>query len=86
MTFITPKKFSVPIQLEDVAQSWGQRGYSCDLFIDPPGREWNNFVHSTHELVTVVVGKLRMTINVTAKRSSLNRETRCSFLKEPVIP
>ncbi len=63
MTFITPKKFSVPIQLEDVAQSWSQRGYSCDLFIDPPGREWNNFVHSTHELVTVVVGKLRMTIN-----------------------
>jgi quercetin dioxygenase-like cupin family protein len=33
------------------------------VFIDPPGREWNDFVHSTNELVTVVEGTLRMTID-----------------------
>ncbi|MBA3613877.1 MAG: cupin domain-containing protein [Nitrospirales bacterium] len=32
------------------------------MFIDPPGLEWNDFVHSTNELVTVVEGKLRMNI------------------------
>ncbi len=63
MTYITPKTFSVPVHLEDVSRSWGKRGYSCDIFVDPPGREWNNFVHSTNELVTVMAGKLRMTIN-----------------------
>jgi quercetin dioxygenase-like cupin family protein len=62
MQYVTPKKFTVPLNREEVAQSWSQRGYSCDLFVDPPGREWNNFTHSTNELVTVVEGALRMTI------------------------
>ena len=62
MEYFTPKQFSVPLKREEVSCSWSQRGYSCDLFIDPPGREWNDFVHSTNELVTVVEGKLRMTI------------------------
>jgi glyoxylate utilization-related uncharacterized protein len=52
---------AVPLNRALVAQSWSRRGYSCDLFIDP-GPEWNDFVHSTIELVTVVEGKLRMTI------------------------
>ena len=62
MQTVTPKKFAVPPNREEVAQSWRQRGYSCDVFIDPPGREWTDFVHSTNELVAVVEGKLRMTI------------------------
>jgi quercetin dioxygenase-like cupin family protein len=37
-------------------------GFSCDLFIDPPGREWRDFVHSMNELVTVVEGVLQMTV------------------------
>ena len=63
MQYVIPKKFTVPLNREEIAQSWSNRGYSCDLFVDPPGREWNDFVHSTNELVTVVEGKLRMTIN-----------------------
>lgn len=63
MTYFAPKKFPVPLNREEVARSWSERGYSCDLFVDPPGREWNDFVHSTNELVTVIEGKLRMTID-----------------------
>jgi quercetin dioxygenase-like cupin family protein len=62
MQDITRKKFAVPLNREEIAQSWSNRGYSCDLFIDLPGKEWNDFVHSTNELVTVLEGKLRMTI------------------------
>lgn len=62
MQFITRQKFAAPLNHKEVAQSWRQRGYSCDVFIDPPGREWNDFTHSTNELVTVVEGKLQMTI------------------------
>lgn len=62
MNYLTKKAFSQPVEEEDVAAAWKKRGYSCDLFIDPPGSEWNNFVHSTNELVTVVRGKLKMTI------------------------
>lgn len=38
------------------------RGYSCDRFTDPPGREWNGFVHRADELVTVADGILQMTV------------------------
>ncbi|MFZ1745970.1 MAG: cupin domain-containing protein [Nitrospirales bacterium] len=62
MQYVIPKKFAIPLNRQEVFQSWSHRGYSCDLFVDPPGREWNDFVHSTNELVTVVEGKLRMTI------------------------
>jgi quercetin dioxygenase-like cupin family protein len=62
MQCITPKKFAVPLNRQEISQSWSQRRYSCEMFIDPPGREWNDFIHSTNELVTVVEGILRMTI------------------------
>lgn len=62
MPSLARQKFSVPLDRGQVAQDWKQQGYSCDLFTDPPGREWNDFVHTTNELVTVVVGKLRLTI------------------------
>ncbi len=45
-----------------MAREWKARGYSCDVFTDPPGREWNDFVHATNELVTVLDGTLRLTI------------------------
>jgi len=33
------------------------------VFIDPPGREWNGFVHGTNELVTVSEGRLEIEID-----------------------
>jgi hypothetical protein len=53
----------VPLDRDQVARDWRQRGYSCDVFTDPPCREWNDFVHATNELVTVMIGKLRLTID-----------------------
>ncbi|MDX1570368.1 MAG: cupin domain-containing protein [Xanthomonadales bacterium] len=47
----------------EVARAWAEHGYSCDLFVDPPGRTWVDFIHSCNELVTVVEGRLRMTID-----------------------
>ncbi|MFY4730273.1 cupin domain-containing protein [Nitrospira sp. BLG_2] len=63
MSYLTPQKFQVPLDRDQVAQDWGRRGYSCDVFTDPPGREWNNFVHATNELVTVMEGKLKLAID-----------------------
>jgi len=60
---LTRQKFPVPLNRDQVAQDWSQGGYSCDVFIDPPGREWNDFVHATNELVTVMEGTLKLTID-----------------------
>ena len=62
MSYLTHQKFPVPLDRDQVAQDWRQRGYSCDVFADPPGREWNDFVHGTNELVTVMDGRLKLTI------------------------
>ena len=55
-------KFALPVTKSAVADDWQRRGYSCDCFIDPPGREWNNFIHDCNELVTVVDGRLAMRV------------------------
>ncbi len=62
MPYLTHQKFSVPLDRDQVTHDWRRRGYSCDLFTDPLGREWNDFVHSTNELVTVMDGRLKLTI------------------------
>jgi quercetin dioxygenase-like cupin family protein len=55
-------KFPPPVDRDAVARDWDGRGYSCLPFTDPPGREWLDFVHATNELVTVLEGRLEMTV------------------------
>lgn len=58
----TKQKFSCPVDKTDVEREWRVRGFSCDWFVDPPGREWKNFIHGCNELVTVVEGRLEMRV------------------------
>lgn len=60
---VDQQKFSTPVDHAAVASDWKKRGYSCNLFVDAPYQEWLGFVHSTNELVTVIDGALRVTIN-----------------------
>ena len=54
---------SAPINRSDVAARWNDRGFSCDLWIDPPGRVWADFVHEVDELVMVVQGRVEFEID-----------------------
>lgn len=56
-------RFPLPIDVDAVARDWAERGFSCDVFVDPPGRAWRDFVHDCNELVTVIEGRLRMTVS-----------------------
>ena len=55
-------RFAVPVDRDHVAKDWASRGYGCGVFVDPPGRQWNGFVHDTNELVTVVEGRLGLRV------------------------
>ena len=55
--------YPAPLQRSKVAADWRMRGYSCELFVDPPGREWLDFVHSANELVMVAEGRLEVTVD-----------------------
>lgn len=58
--YVTRERFSTPVDPVTVAADWQARGYSCHDFNDPPGQQWNGFVHRTNELLTVVDGRLRL--------------------------
>jgi mannose-6-phosphate isomerase-like protein (cupin superfamily) len=59
---VTRGRFAAPVDAAAVARDWRARGYSCHDFVDPPGQEWNDFVHRTQELVTVVEGRLQLSV------------------------
>ena len=60
--YLTKRRFPTPVTPAAVAEDWRVRGYSCHDFHDPPGQEWNDFVHQTRELVTVIEGRLELEI------------------------
>jgi quercetin dioxygenase-like cupin family protein len=47
---------------EQLAADWAKRGFSCDLWIDPPGQRWEDFTHATDELVVVLDGEMEFEI------------------------
>lgn len=51
-----------PIDQNTVAACWHDEGFSFDIFRDPPGQEWNNFVHQTDEYVLVAQGCLSIEV------------------------
>ena len=56
------RKFRMPFDSAQVAWDWKTRGFSCAIFTDPPGREWNGFLHDSDQLVTVFEGRLELEI------------------------
>ncbi len=61
--FLRRACFATPLNFDAVAAAWRARGFSCHSFVDPPGQEWLDFVHSCNELVTVVEGRLKLEID-----------------------
>lgn len=63
-----------PVDQQAVAASWRSRGCSCDLWVDPPGQVWADFVHEVDELVMVVVGEVEFEIAGVTHRPEVGEE------------
>jgi len=59
---------------ERVKQDWGSRGFSCALWIDPPGQRWEGFVHAADELVAVVEGRMQFEVAGEVKHPAIGEE------------
>ncbi len=53
---------TTPVDQDAVAAAWRSRGFSCGLWVDPPGRVWADFVHDSDEVVMVVEGEVEFEI------------------------
>ncbi len=41
---------------EAVGADWARRGFSCELWIDPPSQVWHDFLHDVDEVVFLLEG------------------------------
>ena len=48
------------INTHSIEDDWRARGFSCDLWTDPPGQVWKDYVHEMDELFMVVDGEVRL--------------------------
>ena len=56
---------------EDIAairKEWAARGFSCQVWTDPPGRRWEDFRHETDELVLAIEGDVEFEIEGVVSR------------------
>jgi quercetin dioxygenase-like cupin family protein len=57
-----------------VEQEWNQRGFSCDLWIDPPGQCWEEFVHTVDELAMVLEGQVEFEVEGVVRLPAVGEE------------
>jgi len=52
----------IEIDRERICTDWASRGFSCELWVDPPGQRWDDFVHPVDEIVVVLAGEMEFEI------------------------
>ena len=57
-----------------IPQDWNARGFSCAVWIDPPGQVWDDYVHDTDELVMLIEGELELSFGGTTRRVAVGEE------------
>ena len=59
---------------KSVAVVWGRRGFSCNLWVDPPGCAWEDYAHEVDEIVMVVSGEVEFEIDGVTLRPEVGDE------------
>ena len=50
------------VDVSRVEADWKARGFSFGVFVDPPGRRWDDFTHPVDELFMLVEGDVEVEI------------------------
>ncbi len=66
----------MPIALDRqaVERSWAARGFSCDVWTDPPGQVWRDYVHDTDELLMLIDGEIEIRLGGKTLRPAVGDE------------
>jgi len=65
---------SSEINREQIEQDWHSRGFSCGLWVDPPGQMWEDYVHQTDELLMILEGELELEMQGRTFRPKVGEE------------
>ncbi len=59
---------------ETLEQHWAARGYSCEIWTDPPGRGWQDCVHDSDELLMLIDGEIEVRFASKVLRPAIGEE------------
>lgn len=62
------------LDIAKVEKDWSARGFSCGLWVDPPGQVWRDYTHQVDELLMVVEGKVELQIDGKAVTPQVGEE------------
>lgn len=62
MTDVSPRIAQDRLLRNEVERRWRERGFSCELWVDPPETIWEDFVHDSDELVLLLDGQVTIEI------------------------
>ena len=60
--------------IASVKSDWLSRGFSCEVWTDPPGQVWADFVHDVDELVMTIEGDVEFEFGGNALRPQPGEE------------
>jgi quercetin dioxygenase-like cupin family protein len=59
---------------QQVSSDWAARGFSCGLWVDPPGQRWEDFTHRTDEVVVILEGQMEFEIDGEVSHPKIGEE------------
>ena len=62
------------MEKETIQQDWAARGFSCDIWTDPPGKAWQDFVHDSDELLMLIDGEIEIRLDGKVLRPAVGEE------------
>lgn len=62
------------IDKDAVRTDWAAQGFSCEIWVDPPGTIWHDFQHEVDEMVVLLEGECQIELNDRAIRMAAGDE------------
>jgi quercetin dioxygenase-like cupin family protein len=60
--------------IDSVRPNWRLRGFTCDIWTDPPGQTWEDYRHAVDEVVMVIEGQVEFEIDGQVLRPLVGEE------------
>lgn len=57
-----------------IEKNWAARGFSCGVWVDPPGQVWEDYAHAVDELLMVIEGNLELEMQGRRFRPEIGEE------------
>jgi mannose-6-phosphate isomerase-like protein (cupin superfamily) len=57
-----------------IKRDWQSRGFSCDIWTDPPSQAWQDYVHGVDELLMLIDGEIEVRLDGKILRPATGEE------------